>query len=43
MSWILFIALCFAAAVAFLIGLAIGIVIYLLPHPRLFGFEVRRD
>lgn len=43
MSWALFILLCFAGALAFLIGLAIGAVSLLLPRPRRFGFDVRND
>jgi len=43
MSWTLLAMLCFAGALTFLVGIAVGVVIYALPRPRLFGFEVRYD
>lgn len=43
MSWPFVLLLLVAAAVAFLIGVAVGLQIYLLPQPRRFGFEVRDD
>ncbi|GAA2871732.1 uncharacterized membrane-anchored protein YhcB (DUF1043 family) [Aminobacter niigataensis] len=43
MSWPLVLMLCAAGSIAFLIGIAVGTVIYALPRPRLFGFEVRND
>lgn len=43
MSWLLFFALCFAGASAFLVGVAVAALVYLMPRPRRFGFEVRND
>lgn len=41
-AW-LFWMLCFAGGLTFLITLAIGAILYALPRPRRFGFEVRND
>lgn len=35
--------LVFAASAAWLVGLALFAVLYLLPRPRRFGFEVKED